>query len=221
MSEQRLTQEEVEEYIKTVPDTELTGKIPVKEGIVDGNIDTPSVEELKKMPALKRVEISDSLVSLSNDFVFFNHTMLFSRAGLDFDPLREYQGWYGKEDIVNYVMFDRPIFHNFDFADKSGKHDFLLAFTSIEHWPTIEKAIGKMTVLNRIKNYMFLCESVKVKIPDPKKPVSTIDVYVWNLMGSSCSWVCSGYPVPQLIRKAPNEEARRLLGAVNDERFKS
>lgn len=218
MSEgKRLSQEEVEKYLETVPNTELTGKIPVEEGIVDGNIDTPSLDELKKMPPMKRVDLSDSLSALTNDFVFFNHTMLFSKGGLDFDPLQEYQGWCGKDNVINYVVFDRPIFYNFDFPDKSGKHDHILAFTTIEHWPVIEKAIGKMTILNRAKNYMFLCEAVKVKIPDPKKPSLSIEPYVWNLKGSMYSWVCTGYPVPQLIRRQSDMEAARLMRALNNE----
>ena len=217
MSEKRMSQEIVESYLESVPEATLEGRVPVDEGIVDGGIDTPSLEELKRMPSLKRVEISDSLSSLSNDFVFFNHTMLFSKGGLDFDPLAEYQGWCGKDNVINYLMFERNLFSNFDFTDSTGGHDKMLAFTSMEHWPIIEKAIGRMTILNRSKNYMFLCEAVKVKIPDPKKPSMFIEPYVWNLKGSNCSWICSGYPMPQLQKKPANKEAIKLLKAVNNE----
>lgn len=213
----RLNQEEVERHLENAHDVELTGRVPVDEGIVDGNIDTPSIVDIKKMPPLKRVELSDSISSLTNDFVFFNHTMLFSKGGLDFDPLQEYQGWCGKDNAINYVVFNRPIFHNFDFPDKSGKHDSILAFTSIEHWPVVERAIGKMTILNRPKSYMFLCEAVKVKMPDPKKPSLAIEPYVWNLKGSMYSWICSGYPVPQLIRRHADPEATRLMKAMTNE----
>jgi hypothetical protein len=217
MKNQRLSQEIVESYLESIPDVELTGKVPVEEGIKDVGLDSPSMEELKKMPALKRVDLSDSLSSLSNDFVFFNHTMLFSKGGLDFDPLTEYQGWCGKDSVVNYMVFNRQIFDNFDFPDRSGGHDKLLAFTSIEHWPVIERAIGHLTILNRSKDYMFLCEAVKVKIPDPKKPTMFIEPYVWNLKGSVCSWTCSGYPVPRLVKKPADYEAKRLMRAINNE----
>ena len=211
------SQEEIKTYISTVPEVEITGSIPVEEGIRDVGLYSPSMAELKKMPALKRVELSDSLSSLSSDFVFFNHTMLFSKGGLDFDPLTEYQGWCGKDDVVNYMVFNRRLFSNFDFPDGSGGHDKILAFTSIEHWPTIKQAIGNLTILNRSKNYMFLCEAVKVKIPDPKNPAMLIEPYVWELKGSTCSWKCQGYPVPQLVRKPASYEAIRLMRAVNNE----
>lgn len=217
MNPSRPTQEEVKNYVSLVPNVEVTGNIPVEEGIKDVGLYAPSLEELKKMPALKRVELSDSLSSLSNDFVFFNHTMLFSKGGLDFDPLTEYQGWCGKDDVINYMVFNRRLFSNFDFHDNSGGHDKILAFTSIEHWPAIKRAIGNLTILNRSKNYMFLCEAVKVKIPDPKNPAMLIEPYVWELKGSTCSWKCQGYPVPQLVRKPASYEAIRLMRAVNNE----
>lgn len=217
MSGKRLSQEVVEDYMKSIPEYELIGRVPVEEGIVDGRIDTPSAEELKKMPPLKRADVSSSLSDLSSDFVFFNHTSLFSKGGLDFDPLAEYQAWCGKDDVVNILTFNRKLFSNFDFIDNSGGHDRMLAFTSIEHWPHIEKAIGKMTILNRAKNYMFLCEAVKVKIPDPKMPGKFIEPYVWDLKGSACSWICTGYPVPQLVKKPANREAIRLMRAINNE----
>jgi hypothetical protein len=219
MSDKRLSHEEVEILVSGTPDTEFVGRAPVDEGIVDGKIDSPSMSELKKLPALKRVELSDSLSSLTNDFVFFNHTMLFSKGGLDFDPLMEYQAWCGKDSAVNYMVFNRKIFNNFDFPDKSGGHDSLLAFTTVEHWPVIEKAIGSLTILNRSKDYMFLCELAKVKIPDPKNPKMFIEPYIWNLRGSICSWECSGYPVPQLIKKPANYEAKRLMRAIKNERL--
>ena len=110
MNNKKLSQEEIESRLEGVPETTLEGRVPVSEGVVDGGIDNPTLEDLKKLPPLKRVELSDSLHSLSNDFVFFNHTALFSKGGLDFDPLKEYQIWADNQDLVSYVIFNRSIF---------------------------------------------------------------------------------------------------------------
>lgn len=80
MSEKRLNPEEVLGYMKDVTCAELTGSPPVEPGVVDAGIVNPTSQELNRLPPLKRVELSDSLSSLSNDFVFFNHTMLFSKG---------------------------------------------------------------------------------------------------------------------------------------------
>ena len=217
MTKKRLNQQEVEKALAGNTESLLTGRVPVEEGIVDGGIDNPSLDELKKLPALKRVEVSESISGLSNDFVFFNHTMLFSKGGMDFDPLREYQLWKGRHDVVNYVMFNRPLFSGLDFPDKTGGHDSILSFVNVEDWAVIEKALSKFTILNRAKNYLFLCEMVKIKIPDPKQPSLTIEPYVWKMYGSEASWSYAGYPVPRIIKKPADFEAKRLMKAVNNE----
>lgn len=216
MAKRILTEQQIKEMVKNDPNTEVTGRTPVKEGIVDGGIDNPSLAELNKLPPLKRVELSDSLSSLSNDFVFFNHTMLFSKAGMDFDPLKEYQLWSGKEDAVSYILFNRPLFDGLDFPDRSGGHDRMLSFVSVEDWPAIERAIGKFTVLSRVHNYMFLCEMTKVKIPDPKQPSLTIEPYVWKMNGSEHSWGYKGYPVPRLVKLPADYEAKLLIKAISN-----
>ena len=216
MAKPRLTDQEIKDRVKNSPDAEITGLTPVKAGVVDGGIENPKLSELVKLPPLKRVELSDSLSSLSNDFVFFNHTMLFSKAGMDFDPLKEYQLWAGKSDIISYMVFNRPLFDGLDFPDKSGGHDRVLSFVSVEHWPVIEKAIGKFTVINRASNYMFLCELTKVKIPDPKQPSLTIEPYVWKMNGSDHSWGYKGYPVPRLVKLPADYEAKLLMKAIGN-----
>jgi hypothetical protein len=217
MSDNRLSQEDIEGRIKNLPDTTLEGRVPVAEGVVDGGIENPTLEDLNKLPPLKRVELSDSLHSLSNDFVFFNHTALFSKGGLDFDPLKEYQIWADNQDLVSYVIFNRSIFSGLDYPDNSGGHDRMLSFVPIEHWHVIEKAIGKFTILNRAKGHMFLCEMVKVRIPDPKQPSLTIEPYLWKMNGSSHSWGYKGFPVPKLVKLPASYEAKYLMKVVNNE----
>jgi hypothetical protein len=217
MSEKRLNPEEVLGYMKDVTCAELTGSPPVEPGVVDAGIVNPTSQELNRLPPLKRVELSDSLSSLSNDFVFFNHTMLFSKGGLDFDPIKEYQVFANKPELVNYVVFNRPIFSGLDFPDNTGGHDFILSFVPIEHWDTIYRAIGNITILNRANGYMFLCEAVKVKIPDPKQPSLTIEPYLWKMKGSQQSWVYQGYPVPKAVKRSADYEAMNLMKAINNE----
>lgn len=217
MTKKRLTQAEVEAVVAGNPYAELTGSVPVPEGIVDGKIDTPSMEELSKLPPLKRVELSESLSSLSNDFAFFNYTMLFSKGGMDFDPFKEYQMWKGRQDVINYAIFNRPLFDGFDFSDRSGGHDKMLAFVNMEDWAVIERALVKFTILNRKTNSLFLCEMSKVKIPDPKQPNLTIEPYVWKMYGSNVSWGYAGFPVPKIVKKPADPEAKRLMKAVNNE----
>ena len=210
----RLSQQEIEKALAGNEDVELTGKTPVPEGILYGNIDTPSFEDFKKLPPLKRVELSDSLSSLSKDFVFFNYTMLFSKGGMDFDPFKEYQMWKGRYDVVNYVVFNRPLFNGLDFSDGSGSHDNLLAFVNVEDWAVIEKALSKFTILNKNKDYLYLCQITKVRIPDPKQPSLTIEPYVWKMYGSNVSWDYVGFPVPRLVKKPADLEARTLRALI-------
>ncbi len=217
MTSKGLSQSEIEKALAGNKDVELTGMTPVPEGIVDGNIEAPSMAELRNLPPIRRVELSNSISDLSSDFVFFNHTMLFSKGGMDFDPIKEYQLWKGQSDVVSYVMFDRPLFNGLDYHDRSGGHDSMLSFASLEDWAVIEKALSKFTILNRARNFLFLCELTKVRIPDPKQPSLTIEPYVWKMYGSNNSWDYTGYPVPRIVKKPADFEAKRLMKAVNDE----
>ena len=92
-----------------------------------------------------------------------------------------------------------------------------MSFVPIEHWDTIYRAIGNLTILNRAKGYMFLCEAVKVKIPDPKQPSLTIEPYLWKMKGSQQSWGYQGYPVPRALKRPADYEAMNLMKAITDE----
>ena len=197
------------------PDTNIEGDVPAQRGIHLGNSDL-TISELKKLPALKKVEIAHSISELSKEFVFFNHTMLFSKGGLDFDIIREYQAWKGRYDIVNYILFNRPLFSNLDFSDGTGNHENMLCFTSVEHWAEIENTIREFTIINRPKDYLFTCTMTKVATPDPKNPFLTIHPYVWELNGSSASWGYEGWPVPRLFKKPYDTKALNLLKVMKE-----
>ena len=197
------------------PDTNIEGDVPAQCGIHSGDSDL-SISELKKLPALKKVEIAHSISELSKEFVFFNHTMLFSKGGLDFDIIKEYQAWKGRDDIVNYILFNRPLFTNLNFSDGTGNHDNMLCFTSVEHWAEIESSIREFTIINRPKDYLFTCTMTKVATPDPKNPFLTINPYVWELNGSSASWGYTGWPVPRLLKKPYDTKALNLLNVMKE-----
>lgn len=215
MGKDRMKQSEVEALVKGNPDVVMEGRVPVKEGIHDAGLDNPSVADLKSLPPIKRLELSNSISELSEDFVFFNHTMLVSKGGMDFDPFKEFQLWSGKTECVSYVGFDRPLFGNLG-RDASLNCNNLLAFMPIEEWESAFSAVNKFTILNREKGYLYLCEAIKVKIPDPKCPGLTITPYVWRLKGSGCSWDYKGYPVPSIVKGPENAEAYLLFKALTD-----
>jgi len=158
----------------------VTGKLLEFEGV--HKTDGPSSKELSSLPPIQRVQSAERLSELSGDFIFFNHGLLFTEAGMSHDPVEEFMLKKDNYEAVFAVEYDRPLFRGLNFAKDSTWNRVILGCKR-ELWPDLYFLLNTMVVVSPSKIYS--CFLSNVYMPDPNLWDGTtngfkVDPRVWG-----------------------------------------
>lgn len=140
----------------------ITGKLLEKEGL--HKADGLSNQELKNLPPIQKVQMAESLSALSDDFVFFNHGLLFTEAGFTADPVEEFMLKKDNYEAVFAVEYDRPLFRGVNFVQDSSWNNILLGCKR-DLWPDLYLLLNTLIAVGY--KGVYSCFMQNAYMPDP------------------------------------------------------
>jgi hypothetical protein len=142
----------------------VTGKMLEFEGV--HKTDGPSSKELSNLPPIQRVQSAERLSALSGDFIFFNHGLLFTEAGMSHDPVEEFMLKKDDYEAVFAVEYDRPLFKGLKFPGDDTWNRVLLGCKR-ELWPDLYFLLNTLIAVSSVSKKIYSCFLSNVYIPDP------------------------------------------------------
>lgn len=154
----------------------MEGKLLLKEG--QHQAETLSGVEFRNLPPIQKVQMTEKLSALSDDFVFFTHALLFTEAKMQYDPLEELMLKKDNYDMVFSVQYNKPLFNGLVFPDGSSWNRILLGCKK-EHWLDVYTLLNTMVAVSSVDSKLYSCFMSQAFMPDPNQwDGSTTDIKV-------------------------------------------
>lgn len=150
----------------------ITGKLLEFEGV--HKTEGPSFKELNNLPPIQKVQMAEKLSALSDDFIFFNHGLLFTEAGFTQDPVEEFMLKKDNYEAVFAIEYDRPLFKGINFPGDSTWNRILLGCRK-ELWPELYFLLNTLIAISPITKKVYSCFLNNVYMPDPNQWSGTLD----------------------------------------------
>lgn len=143
---------------------DIKGKLLLKEGI--HSAETLSNVEFSNLPPIQKVQITERLSALSDEFVFFTHALLFTEIKMQYDPIEELMLKKDAYDTVFAFQYNKSLFKGLTFPDGSSWNNVLLGCKK-EHWQEVHQLLNTMVVVSPFDSKLYSCFVSKAFIPDP------------------------------------------------------
>ena len=150
----------------------IQGKLLEFEGV--HKVDGPSSKEFNNLPPIQKVQMAEKLSALSDDFIFFNHGLLFTETGFTQDPVEEFMLKKDDYEAVFAVEYDRPLFKGLNFPGNSTWNHILLGCKK-ELWPELYFLLNTLIAVDPATKKIYSCFMNNVYIPDPNQWSGSLD----------------------------------------------
>lgn len=210
--------QEYDRYVRRAePLPATTGDLPTLQDPGVYAAPSPSVEELRKLPPIRRARLAHSLHELQADYAFFTHALLFLEGGFQHDPIEEWMLLNNRVGSVFGLKFEHRIFRGHRRPRIGDYYDRLLLGCDRETWGLLRPWLNGLTGADSTrKKYVsaFVHEAVlwdpKVWRPGQKTPSEVSKLVVYPVGVSSTHGLYYLDTFPGLLPHPPGSDLPRL-----------
>ena len=124
---------------------------------------------------------SGTLGDQAEEYVFFNHGALFTYAGMEVDPVREYA--LKSSCKLRFVVADKPFFRNVSAGKKEFEHwDYSMLAAPISHWEDLSMWLVEAGVLDRTRKAFYKAYYMTVETVDWKNVANQGVLTEWPMI---------------------------------------